>query len=126
MTASEFTAPPGSGAWQRYLAHEHAARDAYLQTTAGAHREYLTGPWPDRQSYEAVERSAWVNYYAAGRAAWQTYTREVAPPPPPVVPPVSASYPYPLAGETLLSVAHQLDGPQFTPHPEGRPEWPSN
>lgn len=72
--------------WHRYLDREHAARNAYLQTTFSAQREYLTGPWPDRESYNAVEHSAWTTYYAAGRAAWILYRQEIEAPPPPPVP----------------------------------------
>lgn len=79
------------GPWQRYVAKEHAARDAYLATVKAAHREYLTGPWPDREAYEHVERSAWMTYYAAGREAWRHYTRELTPPPPPPAMPAEQS-----------------------------------
>lgn len=72
--------------WQRYLARERAARDMYLEVTHRASHEYLTGPWPDRAAYEVVEHQAWATYYAAGRDAWRTYTREVSPPPPPPLP----------------------------------------
>lgn len=71
------------GPWQRYVAKERAARSAYLATVESAHREYLTGPWPDREAYQHVEQSAWVTYYAAGREAWRHYTAELNPPPPP-------------------------------------------
>lgn len=74
------------GPWQRYVAKERAARGAYLATVESAHREYLTGPWPDREAYQHVEQSAWVTYYAAGREAWRHYTAELNPPPPPPLP----------------------------------------
>ena len=77
------------GPWQRYVAKERAARGAYLATTESASREYLAGPWPDRDAYQHVERSAWVTYYAAGRDAWRHYTAELNPPPPPPAPPAA-------------------------------------
>ena len=83
MSGPGYIPAPQMGAWPRYIAKEHAARDAYLATVEHAHREYLTGPWPDRESYNHVESSAWVTYYAAGRAAWRHYTAEITPPPPP-------------------------------------------
>lgn len=87
MTAHNYPVPANATAWQRYLDREHAARDMYLEVTSRASHEYLTGPWPDRAAYEVVERQAWATYYAAGRDAWRTYTREATPPPPP--PPTS-------------------------------------
>ena len=76
------------GPWQRYVAKERAARTMYLDVVQRAHHEYLTGPWPDRESYNHVEQSAWQTYYAAGREAWRFYAEEITPPPPP--PPPSA------------------------------------
>lgn len=83
MTAPvpEMTGP--AGPWQRYVAREHAARDLYIEITREAHRQYLAGPWPDRDAYQHVEQSAWVTYYAAGRQAWIDYAAELTPPPPP-------------------------------------------
>lgn len=75
-----------AGPWQRYIAKERAARGAYLAAVESAHREYLTGPWSDREAYTHVERFAWVTYYAAGRDAWRHYTAEITPPPPPPLP----------------------------------------
>lgn len=83
MTTPDYTNPASSPAWQRYLNREHAARDAYLTAVQHAHREYLTGPFPDREAYNVVEGDAWRRYYAAGREAWRTYADEASPPPPP-------------------------------------------
>ena len=114
---------PGTNpdAWNRYIAREHTARDVYLATVNSAHREYLTGPWPDRDSYEHVERSAWITYYAAGREAWRRYTAELTPPPPP--PPGRGTVPdnLPVSPESYLSMTSGPDQPTFTPHPEGQP-----
>jgi hypothetical protein len=107
-----------SGPWITYLNQEHAAREMYLLVVERAHREYLAGPWPDRGSYEVVERQAWNTYYAAGRGAWGRYQAALETPPPPprtavgyepnfppdyrvpdyrlVPPPPPASHPYPL------------------------------
>ena len=63
--------------FKRYIDATHAARDAYLATTYHAHRQYLTGPWPDREAYQTVENTAWKVYYQASREAWQRYTREL-------------------------------------------------
>ena len=65
--------------FQRYLDATHAARDQYLATTYAAHRLYLTGPWPDRVTYQKVETDAWNVYYTAARLAWQRYTNELSP-----------------------------------------------
>lgn len=75
-----------TGPWQRYVLRERAARNMYITVTQQAHREYLVGPWPDRDSYQHVEQSAWVTYYAAGRRAWIDYAAELTPPPPPPLP----------------------------------------
>lgn len=91
------------GPWQRYVARERAARDAYLATTMSAHREYLMGPWPDREAYQHVEHSAWVTYYAAGREAWRHYTAEITPPPPP---PTGSMHVHPYPPE-------RISGPDF-------------
>jgi hypothetical protein len=91
VSATSYAETGPRSPWHRYLDREHAARDAYLQTTFSAQREYLTGPWPDRDSYNAVEHSAWTTYYAAGRAAWILYRQEIeAPPPPPLPSPVQS------------------------------------
>lgn len=114
------------GPWQRYIAKEHAARDAYLATVQGAHREYLTGPWPDRDAYTHVERSAWMTYYAAGRDAWRHYTREIQPPPPPP----AIVVPGPLAQARANDRAEKTGGPApyptFTEHDRSDEPWPSN
>jgi hypothetical protein len=68
--------------FKRYIDATHAARDQYLNTTYHAHRMYLTGPWPDRETYQQVENTAWRVYYTASREAWQRYTSEVEPPEP--------------------------------------------
>ena len=73
-------------AWQRHHQATETAMRAYLAVTYAAHRQYLTGPWPDRDAYNAVELSAWVTYHAACRAAWATYRAETTAPPPPPVP----------------------------------------
>ncbi|MGH9622527.1 MAG: hypothetical protein ACRD45_22820 [Bryobacteraceae bacterium] len=109
------------GPWQRYVAKEHAARDAYIATVQSAHREYLTGPWPDREAYQHVETSAWVTYYAAGREAWRHYTRELMPPPPP---PTHSAAPYltrDSAGEVWPADPHRPDQPTFTERHGGTP-----
>lgn len=104
-----------SGAWQRYLDREHAARDAYLGTTMAAHREYLMGPWPDREAYQHVEHSAWVTYYAAGREAWRIYTQEITPPPPPPAQHSAASQPYPARAFDELASGQWPAQPTYTP-----------
>lgn len=77
MTTPAYLESAESSAWQQYLTAEHAARDHYLRLVQRAHLEYLTGPWPDRPSYETFERTAWLNYYAAGRDAWRAYRTAV-------------------------------------------------
>lgn len=87
MSRPDYARPSGSIHWQEYLNREHAARDKYLTDVASAHREYLTGPWPDRGAYEVMERQAWMTYYAAGRDAWKFYRAALeTPPPPPAMP----------------------------------------
>lgn len=83
-----------SSPWQYYLGREHAARDMYLNVVGRAHQEYLTGPYPDRDAYQVVERQAWLTYYAAGRQAWIDYQAALNTPPPPP-PPTEAGHPYP-------------------------------
>jgi hypothetical protein len=97
------------GPWQRYVAKERAARGAYLATVERAHHEYLTGPWPDREAYQHVEHSAWLNYYQAGRDAWRYYTRELEPPPPPPLP-----IPYPDGLAPAFTPGDQFDQRQET------------
>lgn len=126
MTAGIPETYGNAGPWQRYVAKERAARGAYLATVERAHQEYLTGPWPDRQSYEHVETSAWLNYYQAGRDAWRHYTRELEPPPPPPAayvtqPPILPRFPEPQ--ERPLLGEHQ---PQFYPGTGGNELWPSH
>lgn len=109
------------GPWQRYVEREHAARDAYLAVVQGAHREYLTGPWPDREAYQHVEQSAWMTYYAAGREAWRAYTRELA------VPARQHPYPDPLPSpQQPIPPSHPGDSwwpsmPTFTEHERSEP-----
>lgn len=88
MTADGYNPNLGLTPWGQYLNREHAARDGYLAVTQAAHREYLTGPWPDRDSYTTIERQAWATYYAAGREAWNQYRRDMTPPPAPPAPPM--------------------------------------
>jgi hypothetical protein len=112
--------------WHRYLQREHAARDAYLAVTARAHQEYLTGPWPDRDSYMVVEKSAWLTYYTAGRAAWQMYRHEIdsPPPPPPIQPaqsPAAAQF-----EQDQQSTRYWSAQPGFTPTNGGTQLWPPN
>lgn len=124
MTAHNYPTPVGATAWQRYLDREHAARDMYLEVTSRASHEYLTGPWPDRAAYEVVERQAWATYYAAGRDAWRTYTREATPPPPP---PSHGAAPYltrDAAGEVWPTDRWQDAMPSYTPNQEGTELWP--
>lgn len=108
-----------TNAWQRYLASEHAARDAYLTTTHHAHLEYLTGPWPDREAYNHVELSAWVTYYAAGRAAWRTYVQEITPPPPPPTPTGDQSPAAAQFEQEQMSRNYWAAQPSYTPNDGG-------
>ena len=107
------------GPWQRYVAKERAARAGYLAVVERAHNEYLTGPWPDREAYEHVERSAWMTYYAAGREAWRYYTDELTPPPPPATPPSAASHPYPYHPDDYGQGGLWQVSPTFNPVKEG-------
>lgn len=118
MTARPADPAVTLAAYRRYLAREHEARDGYLHVTDAAHREYLTGPWPDRASYEVVERQAWLTYYAAGRAAWRTYTAELEQPPPP--PPAQPDIPIPVypADHRTDQEAQMPRRPAFYPYPE--------
>jgi len=77
MTAPAADPAVTLAAYRRYLDATHAARDMYLHVTEHAHKTYLTGPWPDRDAYQIVERQAWCVYYAAGRAAWRKYETEL-------------------------------------------------
>lgn len=83
MTTPNHPTGQPSTAWQRHHATTEAAMHDYLTTTHAAHRQYLTGPWPDRDAYNAVEVSAWMTYHAKCRAAWQDYRAETTTPPPP-------------------------------------------
>ncbi len=108
-----------AGPWQRYVAKEHAARDHYLRMVQAAHHEYLSTPWPDRESYQHVEQSAWLTYYAAGRDAWRHYVREITPPPLPTAPPTG---PYPgrdAAGEAWPADPVRPYLPTFTEYNGG-------
>jgi hypothetical protein len=78
----------------------------YLAVTRHAHREYLTGPFPDRDAYMTVERDAWVTYYAAGRDAWKTYGTAMDATAEPKPAPRPESNPYPPAGLSVGSSAH--------------------
>lgn len=113
MTAHVPEAYGNIGPWQRYVEREHAARDAYLAVVQSAHREYLTGPWPDREAYQHVEQSAWMTYYAAGREAWRYYARELAVP--------ARQHPYPDPGTLTRDAAGEIwpddDRPRVTPGP---------
>lgn len=110
--------------WHRYLQREHAARDAYLAVTARAHTEYLTGPWPDRDSYTVVERQAWLTYYTAGRAAWQMYRHEIDSPPPPPMPPSAPYLTRDAGGEVWPLDPSRPAQPGFTPTNGGTQLWP--
>jgi len=97
VTPSDYWGSDEATPWQTYLDRQRTARDGYLLLVERAHKEYLTGPFPDRSAYEVVERAAWVTYYAAGRGAWHAYRAdmdtagEARPTPPP------ESHPYPPA-----------------------------
>jgi hypothetical protein len=112
--------------WHRYLQREHAARDAYLAVTVRAHAEYLTGPWPDRDSYQVVERQAWLTYYTAGRAAWQMYRHEIDTPPPPPAPPTDIRLPDPSGRAVYPAQPYDRDLPAFHPTNGGTQLWPPN
>lgn len=138
MTGTDRPAPIGSTAWSLYLDREHAARDMYLRLVERAHREYLTGPFPDRSAYEVVERGAWATYYAAGRDAWRSYRTDIENQAPPAVAPgplateaaaqwaakmgyrpprpADASHPYPIAPDADGYHGQQPARPAFTPH----------
>lgn len=121
MSGFVYTPGHGPAAWQRYIQHVNRARDGYLAVVERAHREYLTGPWPDRDSYQSVERSAWVTYYAAGRQAWRIYEQEmIAPPPPP--PPAEVATPiYTGTADDFDGARPYTDQPTFTERPERMP-----
>ncbi len=107
------------GPWQRYVAKERAARGAYLAVVERAHREYLTGPWPDREAYQHVEQSAWVTYYAAGREAWRHYTAELTPPPPPPTYGAAPNLTRDAGGEVWPADPPRTPYPTFTEHNGG-------
>lgn len=107
------------GPWQRYVAREHAARDNYLAVVARAHHEYLSGPWPDRDAYQVVERQAWVTYYAAGRLAWQDYRAEFTRPEAPPVETPRNPPTNPLLGRVSASRPGPAPQPAYHPYPEG-------
>lgn len=90
MSGFVYQPAASSEAWQRYMNKQQAAQDDYLAVSTRAHLEYLTGPWPDREAYDHVERSAWMTYYATCREAWRTYTREMERP---WAPPLPTPYP---------------------------------
>lgn len=118
--------PRPASAWERYLEREHAAREAYLAVTARAHQEYLTGPWPDRDSYMVVEKSAWLTYYTAGRAAWQVYRQEIDSPPPPPAPPADIRLPDPSGRTVYPAQPYDRELPAFYPTNGGAQLWPPN
>lgn len=120
MNAAEAAADYRQTAWQEYLDSEHRARHGYLNVVERAHREYLTGAWPDRDAYEIVERQAWLTYYAAGRDAWRTYRAalEIPPPPPPAAA-NPAGQPH-AGGVGWPAVPYEHPYPAFHPNPEGR------
>lgn len=60
-------------AYADYQSRENAARNTYLTMVIAAHHEYLAGAFPDRDAYDAVDRSAWTTYYASCRRIWQEY-----------------------------------------------------
>ena len=106
------------GPWQRYVAKERAARGAYLATVESAHREYLTGPWPQRDYYQQVEQTAWATYYTAGRDAWRHYTAEITPPPPPQLAPTGDSVSFRPGGYLPDADGPRPVHPEFHPYPE--------
>lgn len=108
------------GPWQRYIEREHQARAGYLAVVQRAHHEYLTGPWPDRDSYQHVEQSAWLTYYAAGREAWRIYRQELAPPPPPPAAPGPSDF------WTADRVPDTVTGKPWPAHPEFHPNQEGN
>jgi hypothetical protein len=120
MNAPGYTRPITVTPWQRYLAREHAARDAYIATMQHAHFEYLTGPWPDRAAYTAIEASAWTTYYSAGRGAWQAYRRETDTPPAPPRPADASTYPYPVGLSAMPNSKPWPAGAAVPSNPERR------
>lgn len=119
MTTPSYNPNLGLTPWGRYQESEAIARDIYLKTVSGAHVQYLTGPWPDRTAYEAVERSAWQTYYHDCRTAWQKFVSSFEPQQPP-----PSSNPYPparAAGDGLGWPNGQgsRDQPVYTPHDGG-------
>lgn len=118
MTNTDYTRAIDSIAWENYLRDEHSARDMYLIVTSRAHEEYLTGPWPDRDSYEITERQAWLTYYQAGRGAWQRYRAAMEMPPPP---PPGTGMPnrrFSVSGPGWPDVPRNPTGPTFHPADE--------
>lgn len=107
--------------WQEYLDREHAARFGYLAVVQAAHRELLSGPWPDREGYDTVERQAWRTYYTAGREAWNAYTRAMAVPPPPPAEPLPRRVPFPAAGTGWPGGEYDNGQRAATFHPRSQP-----
>jgi hypothetical protein len=116
VTTPGGVSPQTTAAWDRYLAEEHQAREQYLMITEVAHRSYLTGPWPDRETYTTVERQAWGAYYAAGRKAWQDYRRDLATETPPPPPGPAATYPYQDSYRPNLPAGGGLVDPDSNPY----------
>lgn len=54
---------------------------SYVMIVGRAQVEYLSGQFPDRPSYEAAERSAWLTYHALTRGAFQRYIAAISPRP---------------------------------------------
>lgn len=118
MTGPDDVSRETSTPWQQYQDREHWARNMYLLVVQGAHRQYLTGPYPDRSAYETVERDAWITYYAVCRDAWKTYATalETTPPPPPA--PEPQSHPYPPAIHESISGNPWPTQRDVSPYPE--------
>lgn len=109
---------PIATAWETYNDREAECRARYLFTVESAHRQYLAGPWPDRDGYDAVERSAWMTYYHACRDAWQEFVQRIS-----ATPPVAPAGVPPRVHESISGAgwpASPYDYPQpgFTPNPE--------
>ena len=119
MTTPNHPTGQPSTAWQRHHETTETAMRAYLATTYAAHRQYLTGPWPDRDAYNAVEVSAWMTYHAACRAAWDTYRAETMTPPPPRFHEEATPTQYPVSENSDHGEAVKRWVPTYTPNQEG-------
>lgn len=119
MTPSDYWESIEQSHWRDFQGREHAVRNTYLATVERAHREYLTGPFPDRDAYTVVERDAWSTYYAAGRESWKLYraameataARRLQPPP--------EHDPYPMPARGPDHGKFFTPGPTFTSTPDG-------